>query len=173
MGQIVDEVLTLAREGRDVDERAAVDIADTAREAWDTVETEGARLDVAVTGTVWADRSSLRTIFENLFRNAVEHATARDSERAAPERSDGGEATVRVGYVDGGFYVEDDGPGIPDGKRDRVFEHGYTTTDEGTGFGLAIVEAVAERHGWRIELTDAPDGGARFVFRSVWIEPDD
>ena len=170
MGDIVEEVLTLAREGRDVDELAAVDIEAAAAEAWANVETGGASLDVAVDGAVWADRSSLLTVFENLFRNAVEHASPADGDGAG--RSDGGGTTVRVGQVEDGFYVADDGPGIPDDERDQVFEHGYTTSEDGTGFGLAIVETVAETHGWTAEATEGPDGGARFVFRGAWVEAD-
>jgi signal transduction histidine kinase len=172
MGEIIEEVLTLAREGRGIDEFAAVDIETAAREAWANVETDGGSLDVAVDGEVWADRSSLLTVFENLFRNSMEHASPADGDGAG--RSDGGTTTtVRVGQVADGFYVEDDGPGIPDGERDRVFEHGYTTSDAGTGFGLAIVETVAETHGWSVEAAESPAGGARFVFRGAWVEADD
>jgi signal transduction histidine kinase len=71
---------------------------------------------------------------------------------------------IRVGALDDetGFYVADDGPGIPEGDRDRVFEHGYTTDPDGTGFGLSIVESIAEAHGWDVRATDADGGGARF-----------
>ena len=60
-----------------------------------------------------------------------------------------------------GFYVEDDGPGIPAGERERVFDHGYTTGD-GTGLGLAIVERVADAHGWSVRVGESEAGGARF-----------
>jgi len=212
MGEIIDEVLTLAREGREVDELAAVDIESTAREAWANVETDGASLDVAFTGDVWADRSSLLTVFENLFRNAVEHGStgsqntdrsgdavehgstgnqpaaddaiehgstspdsrahqdAQTTEAQDPGHADCGGVTVRVGRLEDGFYVEDDGPGIPPDERDRVFDHGYTTSDGGTGFGLAIVETVAETHGWTVDIEESPDGGARFTFRGAWVE---
>ncbi|MFC6725100.1 ATP-binding protein, partial [Halobium palmae] len=70
--------------------------------------------------------------------------------------------TVTVGPLDGdeGFFVRDDGPGIPPEVRTRAFDRGYTTRDEGTGFGLAIVKTIAEAHGWEIEAVDAE--GARF-----------
>ena len=109
--------------------------------------------------------------------NAVEHGSTRD--RAQPDGAiacgatndadrsdadDGTEVTVRVGALpDGtGFYVEDDGPGIPPGERDQVFESGYTTSEDGTGFGLAIVRTIVEAHDWSIEVTDGREGGARF-----------
>ncbi|WP_309221729.1 HAMP domain-containing sensor histidine kinase [Halorussus sp. MSC15.2] len=79
--------------------------------------------------------------------------------------------TVRVGSLDGGFYVEDDGPGIPEDERGRVFERGYTTTADGTGVGLAVVGDIAERHGWEVRTTESEDGGARFEIRGVEIPP--
>jgi signal transduction histidine kinase len=75
--------------------------------------------------------------------------------------------TVTVGALPDGFYVEDDGPGIPKDTRDRIFEAGYSTADEGTGFGLRIVEQIATAHGREVEVTDGSDGGARFVFTGV------
>jgi signal transduction histidine kinase len=75
--------------------------------------------------------------------------------------------TVGVLADDVGFYVEDDGPGIPPAERDDVFESGYTTAGDGTGYGLAIVETVADGHGWSVALAESADGGARFEFRGV------
>jgi signal transduction histidine kinase/PAS domain-containing protein len=69
-----------------------------------------------------------------------------------------------------GFYVEDDGPGIPPGERDEVLEQGYSG-DTGTGLGLAIVDRIADAHGWAVTITDGIDGGARFEFTGV--EPAD
>ena len=73
---------------------------------------------------------------------------------------------VEIGTRDDrpGFYVADDGPGIPADSRDAVFEPGYTTAAEGTGFGLSIVAQVAEAHGWDVAITESADGGARFEF---------
>jgi signal transduction histidine kinase len=56
----------------------------------------------------------------------------------------------------------DDGPGIPAEERDRVFENGYSTSDEGTGFGLSIVEGIVRAHDWEISVTESETGGARF-----------
>lgn len=66
-----------------------------------------------------------------------------------------------------GFYVSDDGPGIPEGDRESVFEAGYTTRKEGTGFGLAIVAEVVTAHGWKIQVTESDAGGARFEIFGV------
>jgi signal transduction histidine kinase len=65
-----------------------------------------------------------------------------------------------------GFYVEDDGSGLPD-DADRVFESGFTTDESGTGLGLAISEQIAEAHGWTAHALTGERGGARFEFRTA------
>jgi len=66
-----------------------------------------------------------------------------------------------------GFYVADDGAGIPDEEKTDVLEHGYLTGDGGTGFGLSIVLDIADSHGWSLRVADSVDGGARFEFTGV------
>ncbi|MCU4719361.1 sensor histidine kinase [Halapricum hydrolyticum] len=75
--------------------------------------------------------------------------------------------TVRIGPLsDGeGFYVEDDGQGIPESERANVFESGYSTATTGTGFGLAIIDEIVTAHGWEIEIAESNEGGARFEIR--------
>jgi PAS domain S-box-containing protein len=113
-------------------------------------------------------------------QDAVEKGTTADSSTTDAAVDGGDDATVdggedadpasdlrvEVGVLDDdpGFYVADDGPGIPAGEHDTVFEMGYTTSEDGTGFGLAIVESIADAHGWDVELTASEDGGARFEF---------
>ena len=143
----------LARDGTSTDGWEPVELAGLVRECWEGVDTADASLRVETDRTVRADRSRLRQLFENLLRNAVDHA--------------GGDVRVVVGDLSDGFYVEDDGPGVPVDERDRVFETGYTTDPEGTGYGLSIVETVAEAHGWSVRVTDGTDGGARFEFAGV------
>ena len=74
---------------------------------------------------------------------------------------------MTVGELEDGFYVEDNGPGIPEDERDDVFEPGYSTSDEGTGFGLSIVNQVADAHGWDVHVIDGSEGGTRFEIISV------
>jgi signal transduction histidine kinase len=78
---------------------------------------------------------------------------------------------VTVGALDDGFYVADDGPGIPESERDDVFEAGYSTNEDGTGFGLDIVREIVEAHGWTIAVTESESGGARFEITG--LSPDD
>jgi signal transduction histidine kinase len=75
--------------------------------------------------------------------------------------------TVSVGDLEDGFYVADDGSGIPDDVRDSVFDAGFTTSSDGTGFGLNIVEAVANAHDWTVSIEESESGGARFEIRGV------
>jgi len=152
IGEIIDDVLTLARADGAVDSTEAVGLAPIARDAWAGVETGDLSLSVRTDATVDADPGRLRRLFENLVRNVVEHAE--------------GATTIRVGDVDDtpGFFVADDGPGFPD---DGVFEHGYTTAEDGTGFGLAIVSELAEAHGWAVAANESESGGARVDVHGV------
>ncbi|MEF8786947.1 MAG: HAMP domain-containing sensor histidine kinase, partial [Haloarculaceae archaeon] len=77
------------------------------------------------------------------------------------------DVTVTVGELDDGFYIADDGVGIPADQREAVFGRGYSTGEDGTGFGLYIVERVVETHGWEITITESVDGGARFEITDV------
>jgi signal transduction histidine kinase len=125
--------------------------------AWQVVgdDAEGATLDLADAelGTVDTDVDRLTQALENLFRNAIEHGDQ--------------QVTVTVGQLDSGFYVADDGPGIPPEKRDDVFDAGYSTATEGIGFGLRIVDQVVTAHDWEIEVTESADDGARFEITGV------
>ncbi|PSP79377.1 histidine kinase [Halobacteriales archaeon QS_1_68_20] len=168
MDALVEDLLSLAREGEVVGETVPVDLQSVAEDAWTNAETtdgnddgwndDGDRgtLSVESTGTLQADSTRLRELLANLFRNAVEH----------------GGVTVTVGVLPDGFYVEDDGPGIPESDREQVFDHGYTTDDDGTGLGLTIVEEIAHAHGWDVEVAESDGGesGARFDFTGVEFE---
>lgn len=150
---LVDDLLTLAREGEDVTEPTPVEIRDIAQRCWETVETDEATLTVESTMEIRADPSRLKQLFENLYRNAVEHG--------------GREVTVTVGELSDGFYVEDDGSGLPEATSEEIFVDGYSTDSDGTGFGLVIVRNVVEAHDWDIDVTDGSDGGARFEITDV------
>jgi PAS domain S-box-containing protein len=157
MEEIIEDVLDVAR-GEDPTADERVRLRAVAESAWKNVETGSSDLefddgDVALE----ADDRQLTSLFENLFRNAVEHA--------------GSEVTVTIGALDerDGFYVEDDGPGVPEDVRDKVFERGFTTADEGTGVGLDVVSDVAETHGWEVAVTESEADGARFEVRGVEV----
>ena len=190
MDELISDLLSLAREGRTVESTAEADLRSVVDRAWSTIGgTASAELVVDdELPSIDCDRSRLRQALENLFRNAVEHGTESDPDAVAPAGeaagpTDGvppgtfddaadddgtdGDVRVRVGRTPDGFYVADDGPGIAPEQREAVFEPGHTTADDGTGFGLAIVERVAEAHGWSVSIAESRAGGARFEFVDV------
>jgi PAS domain S-box-containing protein len=154
MEEIVADTLTLARQGQVVSDPEAIELVNTAGASWKNVQTDEATIEIEDDVTISGDRSRLQHIFENLFVNALEHG--------------GSDVTVRVGQIDGdGIYVEDTGPGIPEDARELVFDPGYTSSSDGTGFGLTIVKRIAEAHGWQVGVVDGTDGGARFEFTDI------
>ncbi|WP_435101827.1 PAS domain S-box protein [Halarchaeum sp. P4] len=156
MRDLIEDLLTLARTGERVQSTDALNLARVAQDAWRHVPTASAELVVVSNATVRADENVLQQLFENLFRNAVEHG--------------GEDVTITVAARECGFIVADDGAGFPDDHHDQLFEAGYTTEASGTGFGLAIVEQCADAHGWTIDTADSVDGGAQFELSGVTVE---
>jgi signal transduction histidine kinase len=152
LDRTVAEFLDLGRpralQVREVDLTALIRqaVADEAPDA--TVETPASPKPVRV------DPDEMEKAIANLLRNA---------RQAAPE----GPVTIAWLRVHGEVEVEvrDGGPGVPEEDRERVFEYFVTERAGGTGLGLGIVRSVAARHGGRVEVGDAPEGGARFVVR--------
>lgn len=155
MEAIIDDVLELARQGQEIGETQQVSLKERATTAWEHVSTEEATLIAEENIEFGADPDRLLQLFENLFRNTLEHG--------------GDDVTVDVGAADGLFYVADDGPGIPADQREAVLEPGHTTNQDGTGLGLSIVSQIARAHGWEVHVTESADGGARFEFHDVEI----
>ncbi|MFC7204889.1 GAF domain-containing protein [Haloferax namakaokahaiae] len=154
MEVLIDDLLSLARRGQLVGDTASVSLERIAKRAWMTTETSDATLEVADSVTIDADPDRLAELLANLFRNAVKHA--------------GDDVQVTVGKRDdcAGFYVEDDGPGIEPDRRRDVFQPGETSGNDGIGYGLAIVQSIADAHGWTCIVTDGKTGGARFEFET-------
>ncbi|GAB3312757.1 PAS domain-containing protein [Haloplanus salinarum] len=220
MSALIDDLLTLARDGGPVTDADAdsLELERIVRECWRHVETPNAELRVDDSRPVRADEGRLRRLIENLIRNSVEHGSTSnrtesgDDEgsevpREAGETGDAVEhgftssrpaaddgldpddwdaLTVTVGALDDfvrgagadaptateagprrGFYLEDDGVGVPEGRRERIFDDGYSTDPSGTGFGLSIVREIADAHDWTVRVTESETGGARFEFRGV------
>ena len=153
MGALIENLLTLAQEGNEVGEVEPVVLADVVKDCWQNVSTTEAEIVTDYDRTIRADRTRLQQLLENLLGNSIEHG--------------GEDVTVSVGTTEDGFYVADTGPGIPEGDREEVFEAGYSTNEGGTGFGLRIVNQVAEAHGWEVTVTESDTGGARFEFTDV------
>ncbi|WP_415378906.1 response regulator [Halosimplex sp. TS25] len=150
---LLDDLHAFARAGTATLDREPLDLATLCRGCWRHVETGAATLVTDSQQVIRADESRLQELLENLFSNAVEH---------------GGDAvTITVGDLEDGFYIADDGTGIEDADRDAVFDYGYSTSQDGTGFGLSIVREIADGHGWDLRVTDSETGGARFEVHNV------
>ncbi|MFC7227824.1 HAMP domain-containing histidine kinase [Salinirubellus salinus] len=160
--RIIDDLETYAENGYRMGEQESVSLEGVASLVWTDIASPDAELVVESDGEVLADPAILRQLFENVLQNALTHA--------------GPDVTVRLGTFRAaeagpdaeplGFYVADDGPGVPQGERTGVFDAGVSTGG-GTGYGLAIVRRFAADHGWSARVTRAADGGARFEFAGV------
>jgi len=134
-----------------------VELATLARRAWSMRETPDAELHVHASRLVEVDPSLAQRALEALVENSVVHG--------------GDDVTVSVGATTSGFYVEDDGPGIPPEERGRVFESGHTSDPERAGLGLTVVAHVARAHDWDVTLTESDGGGLRVEFDGVTFRP--
>jgi signal transduction histidine kinase len=155
MDELIGDLTEVMRSGSIVDETTDVELAAISREVWQRLQADADRLDVNEAKTIWADPQALMRLLENLFQNSLRHG--------------GPDVTVRVGMLPEGFYVEDDGEGIPEEDRSEVFVPGYSTAegDTGTGFGLVSVRQIAAGHGWDVGLADSEEGGLRVEFTDV------
>ena len=152
MDTIVDSTLAMAR--GEVREVEPVDVHEIVVGIWEDLRAPDAELTIGRPASVEADPALLERLLSNLVRNAIDHG--------------GSAVSVRVGALpdEPGFFVEDDGPGVPPGERESIFEWGHTSTSEGLGLGLGFVREIARAHGWAVSVTDGRDGGARFEVRT-------
>ncbi|WP_132060115.1 ATP-binding protein [Halorussus amylolyticus] len=158
--EMIEILLVTARKSEAQVEWESVALREVATEAWADLKLETATLDIETDRVIRADPVHLRHLLENLFKNSVEHGDP--------------EVTIRVGDLDDsggptGFYVEDDGSGIPVEARETVFDAGYTTDAGGIGLGLTFVARLAETYDWDCTVTESEAGGARFEFSSVEV----
>ena len=161
MQALVDDLLMLARVGSTPVVRADVDLARVARDAADAARPAAASgrstpaMETSGAGHAQGDEAAVGRVVRNLLENAVRHAAAR----------------VRVSVADGVVVVEDDGNGVADADRERVFER-FVRLEEsrereagGTGLGLAIAREIAREHGGDVVLADSPLGGLSATLR--------
>lgn len=155
--EMTDIILMTARTADPNIEWETVPLEDASRDAWDEVSTESTSLVVESDQSIRADTIRLHHLLENLFDNAIKHG--------------GNEVTVTVGALPTGFYVEDDGVGIPAAERDAIFDEGHTTHEDGIGLGLTFVARLTETYDWGCDVTGSETGGARFEFTNVDLVP--
>lgn len=153
MERLLNDLLTLARHGQTDVEEEPRRLDGLVRECVQASLPSEVEVSIETDMTVVADQVRFKQLLENLFANSVHHG--------------GPDVSITVGHLDGGFFVEDNGVGIPANKRDEIFEVGFSTSDDGTGFGLNIVRRVVGSHGWDIRVTDSDSGGARFEITGV------
>lgn len=161
---LVADLLLLARADEQTAalERTSVDLDDIVFDhAARLRATTSLRIDTTAVsaGRVAGDPAQLRRLVGNLADNAARHATARVAFTLV---ADDESVLLRV---------DDDGPGIPDADRDRVFERFVRLDDArdrdhgGAGLGLPIVASIAATHKATVTISRSPLGGARFEVR--------
>jgi PAS domain S-box-containing protein len=169
---IVKDLLTLARK-RDVERRVRTDINDVvgyiARTRRYALETAGISCTLDLQPKlplVFGDRTQLEQVVLNLLNNAEQALHTRTD---APQRQAAAAGHIRVrthsDEHDVIIEVEDDGPGIPEDIRSKIWDPFWTTKDEGEGIGLglAVVHSIVTEHGGAISVENAAGLGARFV----------
>jgi nitrogen fixation/metabolism regulation signal transduction histidine kinase len=157
LGQVVTNFLNFARPEQLL--LTCVDLGRIARRAADDLQHElPAGTSINMTGEfaeIQGDEVLLRQVFGNLLRNAVEACSSagRTPAIVVEGRIDRAHRTCRVS-------VEDNGPGIPEGQREKVFHPFFTSRSRGTGLGLAIVQKIVLTHHGRVTIGTARAGGA-------------
>lgn len=157
--QILEDTVTATLQNNDeTGSTEVMPFSDVLRLAWESVPTSDAKLVLpAPEWKIRAHEGRLAQLIENLVRNAVDHV--------------GRDVTVRIGILEDaiGFYVEDDGPGLPETIKVQLETPSGLTRERGQGYGLQIVERITDEHGWELHITDAESGGARFEFHGASV----
>lgn len=138
--------------------QSEVDLVELLEELGRSGVPDGVRVTVRANGgprMLLGHYEPLRRAFSNIYRNASE---AMKGHGAIDVTVTGGGAVAGLAIT-----IADHGPGIPAEYRQRVFEPYFTTKDDGTGLGLALVRVTLEAHRGRISLSETPGGGATFV----------
>ena len=163
LSALVGDLVELARDEPMTHVVAQVDLADVVDRAVTRVRrrAQGIAFDVATEPwVVVGDSSSLERAVTNLLDNAAKWSPS------------GGTVTVRLS--DGALVVDDQGTGVAESDRPHIFERFFRSEESrampGSGLGLAIVRQVVDRHGGRIEVSESPEGGARFVLSLPGVE---
>lgn len=149
MENIIDELLLITTEKEEI-EKKNVDLSEVFKEAFYFSGSERLDYEIVEDAEIYGDRSGLVSIFENLIANSEEHNEE--------------EVSIRLGTTEEGFYYEDDGKGIPEEKREEVFEYGISSNNG--GIGLSIVRRIVEINEWEIKASESENGGARFEIKT-------
>ena len=163
MESLIDGLLAYAQSGEEAASLVLVDVGKTVEDVMKVlagkIQDTGARIQVGDLGTVMGDALGIHQVFQNLIDNAMQYA-----DKGAPQIN-----LSSTQFGDWAIYsVSDNGPGVPDHERERVFmplvRLGDREKRQGHGLGLAICQQIIERHGGRIWVNKETDGGATFCF---------
>lgn len=165
MGQLINDLLTFSRSGRQEMELSEVEVEPLVRRAFDQclalAPGRGVRLEVGALLPVLADRALLKQVLVNLIANAVKF-TAHEEDAVVEVGSEAGESGEVV------LNVRDNGVGFDQRRADLifgVFKRLHRADEfEGTGIGLALVQRIVERHGGRVWAEGKLGEGATFHF---------
>jgi PAS domain S-box-containing protein len=172
MKEMINSLLEYSRVHSEAGDLAPVDanavFADTEQDLELLIAEHGATVEVEDLPKVEADRDQLGQLFQNLVKNAIEHADEGANPRVEVT------ATERDGVVE--FAVADNGPGIPEGREEDIFEiftRGTSTSDaDSTGIGLAVAKRIVRRHGGEIWAESDGEAGATFRFTIPAVDED-
>jgi light-regulated signal transduction histidine kinase (bacteriophytochrome) len=160
MGRLVDELLNLARVGRQALKLQNTELSDITQEAIRELapETQGREIEwrVAALPSTACDPTLVKQIFQNLIANALKYSRPRQH------------AVIEIGQQENALFVRDNGVGFNMKYADKlfgVFQRLHRAEEfEGTGVGLATVKRIVEKHGGRVWAESKPDAGATFYF---------
>jgi len=165
---LMDQIVTLSRQGQEPRQIERIDLVNIAQTALEALNEPRITLTAVGECSVDGDPARLQRLFERLFENTAKHTDT--------------SVTVTIGLIQpvltttrqqkgssAGFYIEDDCPNLEADLTDHMFEGGYTTTADETGFRLANVAQIADAHGWDMNISTSSARGTRFEFvdRSV------
>lgn len=151
---IIDEVLEVTTADNSTLKKKHVSIQYIINKCWDNIDTKNAEIHIATNKIISLNEKLSARLFENLFKNSIKHGGSEDIK-------------IKVGTMNNGFYIEDNGRGIPPENRNKIFNSAYTTSKSGKGLGLTIVEQVCDVHGWDINVKESESGGARFEITNI------
>jgi len=145
---ILEDVLYITKSNTDELNKQNITLKSIANECWKNLNVKNSELKINTDKIISQNKKLSSRLFENLFKNSIEHG--------------GDNVRITIGGTKNGFYVEDNGTGIPKNKRGKIFNQNYSTSETGEGLGLSIVEHVCDLHEWTITITESKTGGARF-----------
>lgn len=153
MEELVNDSLDLANHIDERDRNDKIDLMSVVNNVEKNIVGNKAEVICECNVSITANESRFINLIENIICNSVEHNNNDD-------------LRIRVGCMEDGFYIEDNGSGIPESERKKIFNIGHSGSNS-TGLGLKIVHDVVDAHNWNISLKESKDGGARFEITGI------